>query len=173
MALLKCPECATEIPEGASTCPNCGCPLETYANETVLREGFATFTNASWANVLAAAMSSGRTARSRRRAETARRNLGMNGHGVLTDTRFVFGKGKDLKKMPVGSSVNFEESIAKGDIAFDIPLADISTVTKGRQGFSTLFVIETSDGDVYKFAVMKKSAYEAWQAAFDNALGKA
>lgn len=26
MALMKCPECANDISEVASTCPDCGCP---------------------------------------------------------------------------------------------------------------------------------------------------
>jgi len=173
MAQLICPECAkVEIPEGAASCPNCGYPIEieeetSFAEETVLREGFVTFTNVTLGNVLTA-MSDGLTTRSQRRAQAARNNLAANGRGVLTDKRFVFGKGKALKKMAVGTSVDFTECLACGDVIFDIPIADITSVIRGKQGFSTLFIINTSAGETYNFAVMKKSAYEEWQAAFDK-----
>ena len=32
MALIKCPECGKEISDKASSCPNCGCPIETDDN---------------------------------------------------------------------------------------------------------------------------------------------
>lgn len=34
MALIKCPECGKEISDRASTCPNCGCPIETEEKRT-------------------------------------------------------------------------------------------------------------------------------------------
>ncbi|RZT02900.1 zinc-ribbon domain-containing protein [Cuneatibacter caecimuris] len=34
MALFKCPECGKEISDRASTCPNCGCPIETEEKRT-------------------------------------------------------------------------------------------------------------------------------------------
>lgn len=30
MALINCPECGKEFSDKASTCPNCGCPTETF-----------------------------------------------------------------------------------------------------------------------------------------------
>ena len=28
MALITCPECGKEVSDKATTCPNCGCPLQ-------------------------------------------------------------------------------------------------------------------------------------------------
>jgi len=145
---------------------------ESSINEVVLKEGFVTFSNANLkdaavgiAGTLAGGIIGNRLARK------AADNLGKNGHGVLTDRRFVFGNSKPLKKIAVGTSVNFGEHRAKGDIVFDIPLADIVGISQGKQGFSTLFILETNDG-VYKFALMKKSQYPEWESAFNKALGK-
>ena len=33
MALIKCPECGKEISDKASSCPNCGCPIEVQKTE--------------------------------------------------------------------------------------------------------------------------------------------
>lgn len=33
MALIKCPECGKEISDKASSCPNCGCPIEIQRSE--------------------------------------------------------------------------------------------------------------------------------------------
>ena len=34
MAERRCEECGSLIPNGATTCPNCGCPVEQQAEET-------------------------------------------------------------------------------------------------------------------------------------------
>lgn len=31
MALIKCPECEKDVSDKAPSCPNCGCPIEKYA----------------------------------------------------------------------------------------------------------------------------------------------
>jgi len=90
---------------------------------------------------------------------------------VLTNMRFVFGNSKPLKKIAEGSYVNFSELRAKGDIDFDFPLTSISNFSEGKQGFSTLFVLDTIDG-TYKFALLKKSQFPEWAAAFSKALGR-
>lgn len=33
MALIKCPECEKEISDKANICPNCGCPIVSYAKK--------------------------------------------------------------------------------------------------------------------------------------------
>lgn len=35
MALIKCPECGREISDKASSCPSCGCPIESQKSEIV------------------------------------------------------------------------------------------------------------------------------------------
>jgi len=168
---MKCPECKKEVAETAAVCPDCGFPVE-YANETAIKVGAVTFTNINLNDVAAAiggALAGGEN--SRRIAWGAMDNLGRNGHGILTDKRFVFGSSGPLKKITEGSIVDLAGYRAKGDIYFDIPLADILSFSKGKQGFSTLFALETNDG-VYKFALLWKSRYPEWEAAFNKVLGK-
>ena len=168
---MKCPECKKEVAEKAAVCPNCGFPVE-YANETALYIGAVTFTNANLKDA-AAAIAGNRVGGiiGSRISWNAMDNLGRNGHGVLTDKRFVFGSSGPLKKIIVGSIVDLSGYLARGDIYFDIPLADILSFSKGKQGFSTLFELETNDG-VYKFALLFKSQYPGWEAAFNKVLGK-
>jgi len=95
---------------------------------------------------------------------------GLNGQAVLTDTRFVFGTGKTLKKMSAGALADIAKASAKGDIVLDIPLAAITAVASGKQGFSTLLVIETAGGNC-TFAFMKKAVHAEWEAALKQAVG--
>jgi len=142
------------------------------ANETALYAGPVTFTNANLKDAAAAiggTLAGGMVGR--RMARAASNNLGRNGHGLLTDKRFVFGSSSSLKKITQGADINLAALRAKGDIYFDIPLADILSFSKGKQGFSTLFALETNDG-VYKFALLFKSRYPGWEAAFNKVAGK-
>ncbi|MCL2695186.1 MAG: hypothetical protein FWE69_02540 [Clostridiales bacterium] len=168
---MNCPECASVVAEAAVACPNCGCPIDS-ANETVLKVGFVTFTNVNlkdMAGAVGGSLAGGIVGN--RIARNASANLGQNGHGVLTDKRFVFGAGKALKKMTPGAPADFAPARKKGGITFDIPLADVAGISQDKQGFSTLFALDTSGG-VYKFALMKKSQYDEWEAAFRHALGR-
>ena len=93
-----------------------------------------------------------------------------NGHAVLTDKRLVFGTGKLLKETAAGESANFAKLLAAGDVTLDIPLTAIKAVTSGKQGVSTLLVIETHRGEAYKFAFMKKAVHTEWETAVKKAL---
>ena len=168
---MKCPECKKEAADKAVVCPNCGFPLE-YANETAHFTGAVTFTNANLKDA-AAALAGNRAGGiiGSRISWNAMDNLGRNGYGLLTDKRFVFGSSGPLKKITVGTIVNLAKYRAKGDIYFDIPLADILSFSKGKQGLSTLFALDTNDGE-YKFALLFKSQYPGWEAAFNKGLGK-
>jgi len=92
-----------------------------------------------------------------------------NGRAVLTDKRFAFGAGKLMKKMAAGEMANFARPTAMGDVMHDIPLAAITTVTSGKQGLSTLLVIETN-GQTNQFAFMKKAVFDEWEAALKGAI---
>lgn len=37
MALIKCPECGKEVSDKATSCPNCGCPIESLSPSGVVR----------------------------------------------------------------------------------------------------------------------------------------
>jgi len=142
-----CPECAGDVIKTPFICPGCGYPLRPpapLADEMVRMAGFTS------------SMSSAVSA--------------VNGQAVLTDKRFVFGIGKPLKKMSAGEQANFTKPLAMGDVTHDIPLAAIKAVTGGRQGVSTLLVIETYRGETYKFAFMKKAVHAEWEAAINQAI---
>ena len=165
---MNCPECKNAVADTMAACPNCGCPIDS-ANETVYKVGVVTFFTINAKNVAAAiggAAVGGVVGR--RVASTAGKNLGKNGHAVLTNKRYVFGSSKVLKKIAEGSAVSFAAQRAKGDINFDIPLENIISASEGKQGFSSLFALDTIDGE-YKFALMKKKQLPEWMAAFQKA----
>ena len=147
-----------------------------YENETALKVGFVTLSNYSLKNVagviansVAGYAAGGYLGEELSDAATKRAGeLGMNGHAILTDKRFVFGSGKAFKKQPVGAPLGLTE---KDKVAINIPLDGINAVSRGKQGFSTLIVLETNAGN-FNFAVMKKAVFEEWEAAINNALGK-
>ena len=168
---MNCPECKNIVADTAAACPYCGCPIDS-ANEVVFKVGAVTFTNVNlkdMATAIGGAAVGGIVGR--RVANSAGRNLGKNGHGVLTAKRFVFGNSKALKKIAEGSAVNFAAQRAKGDIDFDIPLETIVSVSEGKQGFSSLFALDTNDGE-YRFSLLKKAQLTEWMAAFNRVLGR-
>lgn len=88
----------------------------------------------------------------------------QNGRGILTDHRFIYSRHKLSKIIAIGALVN----LTQGDYEFEIPLSDIASVSRGKQGLSSnVLVIETKGGDSYKFAVTK---YLEWEIAFNNVL---
>lgn len=87
-----------------------------------------------------------------------------NGHGMLTNQRFIYSKHNLAKIAVMGLLVN----LTKGDFEFDIPILEIKSVIQGRQGVSkNVIVITTIKGDTFKFAVTK---YQEWDIAFRNAM---
>jgi hypothetical protein len=88
----------------------------------------------------------------------------QNGRGILTNQRFIYSRHKLSKIIAIGALVN----LTQGDYEFEIPISDINSVTRGKQGFSSnVLVIETKSGVSYKFAVTK---YIEWEIAFNNVL---
>ncbi|MFA5523139.1 MAG: hypothetical protein WDA24_02170 [Tissierellales bacterium] len=88
----------------------------------------------------------------------------QNGHGILTNQRFIYSKHNLAKIAVMGVLVNLTE----GDYEFHIPVSEIKEVTRGKQGLSkNVLVITQNNGEVYKFAVTK---YMEWEIAFKNLL---
>ena len=145
-----------------------------YENETILKTESTTYTNVSMKGAAssiakaAAGVAVGGMVGDALQNSAVRKATAMNtgGQAVLTNGRFIFGAGKNLKKLPVGGPL----AIAmKDEVYIDIPLATIIAVTQGKQGLSPVFAIETHEG-VFKFAFMKKSKCEEWEAAINNAI---
>lgn len=87
-----------------------------------------------------------------------------NGHGMLTNQRFIYSKHSFAKLAVMGVLAN----LTKGNYEFDIPISEINSVTRGKHGLSnSIIVIITKNKEEYKFAVTK---YIDWEIAFKNAL---
>ena len=85
-----------------------------------------------------------------------------NGHGMLTNQRFIYSKHSLAHIAVMGAFVN----LTRGDFDFDIPLADITEVEETKRLFSKILVIHTKDAE-YRFFFTK---LEEWKIAFANAL---
>ena len=60
-----------------------------------------------------------------------------NGHGMLTNQRFIYSKHSLAHIAVMGAFVN----LTRGDFEFDIPLADITEVEETKRLFSKILVI--------------------------------
>lgn len=85
-----------------------------------------------------------------------------NGHGMLTNQRFIYSKHSLAHIAVMGAFVN----LTRGDFEFDIPLADITEVEETKRLFSKILVIHTKNAE-YRFFFTK---LEEWKIAFNNAL---
>ena len=147
-----------------------------YENETILKTESTTYTNVSAKGAAesivkgAVGTAVGGIVGDVLQDSAVRKATDMNtgGQAVLTNCRFVFGAGKNLKKLPVGGPLTLG---VKDEIFIEIPLAAIVAVTQGKQGLSPVFAVETH-GEVFKFAFMKKSKCDEWEAAINQALGR-
>jgi hypothetical protein len=147
-----------------------------YENETILKIESTTYTNVSMKTAIATAAKAvtgaavGGIVGDALQDSAVRKATAANtgGQAVLTTGRFIFGAGRKLKKLPVGGTLIIDK---KDEVFLDIPLATIISVTQGKQGLSPVFAVETHEG-VFKFAFMKKSKCEEWEAAINKALGK-
>ena len=86
-----------------------------------------------------------------------------NGHGMLTNQRFIYSKHKFSTMLVTGVFVN----LTRGDFEFDIPIADIESVTEGKRLFSKILIIQTKSGDEYRLYFTK---LEEWKIHFNNLL---
>lgn len=86
-----------------------------------------------------------------------------NGHGVLTNRRFIYSKHSLAKIAVMGALVN----LTKGSYEYDIPLEDIATAAAERFRLGHALVITKKDGTVLKYGIAKP---KEWQAAIDEAM---
>ena len=147
-----------------------------YENETVLKAESTTYTNVSRKGAAESIVKSvvgtavGGIVGDALQDSAMKKNLEMNmgGVAVLTTGRFLFGTGKGLKKLSAGGPMTLTP---KDDIYIEIPLCAIDAVSQGKAGLSPVFSVETKD-EAFKFAFMKKSKCDEWEAAINNALGR-
>ncbi len=85
-----------------------------------------------------------------------------NGHGMLTNQRFIYSKHSLAKMAVMGVLVN----LTKGSFDFDIPISNIINIEESKRLFDKILVIKTSDSE-YKFYFTK---LENWKISFQNVL---
>lgn len=88
-----------------------------------------------------------------------------NGHGMLTNKRFIYSKHSLAKIAVMGVLVN----LTKGDFDFDIKISDIVEVSERKRVFQRILIIATSGGEKYEFYFSK---IEEWKIHFDNLLNQ-
>lgn len=88
-----------------------------------------------------------------------------NGHGLLTNKRFIYSKHSLAKMAVMGVLVN----ATKGDYNFEIPIKDISGIKEGRQGISKTIIICTRSGEEFNFYFNDKLK---WEIEFNNLIRK-
>lgn len=88
-----------------------------------------------------------------------------NGHGLLTNKRFIYSKHSLAKMAVMGVLVN----ATKGDFDFEIPIKDISGIKEGRQGISKTIIICTRSGEEFNFYFNDKLK---WEIEFNNLIRK-
>ena len=86
-----------------------------------------------------------------------------NGHGMLTNQRFIYSQHSLAKIAAMGVHVN----LTQGSYEFEIPLSNISSVHEKKRLFSKVVQITTLSGEEYTFYFSKLME---WKIAFSNLL---
>ena len=86
-----------------------------------------------------------------------------NGHGLLTNRRFIYSKHNVAKTLMIGALVN----LTMGSFKYEIPLSDISSISVGSFRLGSALTIMTHSGGTYKFGVLKPTE---WDIAIQNAM---
>lgn len=88
-----------------------------------------------------------------------------NGHGLLTNKRFIYSKHSLAKIAVMGVLVN----ATKGDYDFEIPVESITGIREGRQGISKTIIICTKTGEEFNFYF---NDMLKWEIEFKNLIKK-
>ena len=144
---MYCSKCGKVLEDGVFFCSSCGTKIEStddmLQNETdkevVIKEGLCN--------------------------RIKSKLFVENGHGVLTNKRFIYSKHSLSKIVAMGVLVN----ATKGTFDFEIPVKDIASIKEGRQGFSKTIIICTKSGDEFNFYFTDKLK---WEIEFQNLIGK-
>ena len=88
-----------------------------------------------------------------------------NGHGLLTNKRFIYSKHSLAKIAVMGVLVN----ATKGSFDFEIAIEDIWGIKEGRQGISKTIIICTKSGEEFNFYFTDKLK---WEIEFQNLIKK-
>jgi hypothetical protein len=139
---MYCSNCGKELIEGAKFCPNCAAQVGQVSNqsqdnqkEIVIKEGLCN--------------------------RVKSKLYVQNGHGLLTNKRFIYAKHSLAKIAVMGVLVN----LTKGDYDFAIPISEIVSLSEGKQGVSKTIIINTKSGKSYNFYFNDR---QRWIIEFNN-----
>ena len=140
---MFCTNCGNKLDDNAKFCSNCGNQAGTISmpklnnsdKEIVIKEGLCN--------------------------RIKSKLFVENGHGLLTNKRFIYSKHSLAKIAVMGVLVN----LTKGDYEFDIPVDNISHIKEGRQGFSKTIIVCTKTGEEFNFYFTDKLK---WEIEFQN-----
>ena len=144
---MFCIKCGKELAEGAAFCAFCGNPV----NSDAVNNQTSTSTNDDKETVIKEGLCN--------RVKSAL--FVQNGHGMLTNKRFIYSKHSLAKIAVMGVLVN----LTKGDYDFEIPISDIAELRDGRQGISKTIIVVTKSGEEFNFYFTDR---ERWLIEFNN-----
>lgn len=142
---MYCSKCGKPLNDGAAFCSYCGAPVDGPAvdvdndREIVIKEGLCNRVKSKF--------------------------FVQNGHGLLTNKRFIYSKHSLGKILVAGPFVN----LTKGSYEFEIPVDGIAEIADGRQGVSKTIIIRTKSGDEYNFYFSDR---QVWLIEFGNLIGR-
>ena len=141
---MFCTNCGRQLPDTAKFCSECGysinsSEIQNGQEEKVIKEGLCNRVKSKF--------------------------FVQNGHGILTNKRFIYSKHSLAKIAGMGVLVN----LTKGDQDFDIPIADIAELKEGKQGISKTIIIVTKTGEEYNFYFTDR---QIWLIEFQNLISK-
>ena len=140
---MFCSNCGNKLDDNAKFCSNCGNQAGTISmpklnnsdKEIVIKEGLCN--------------------------RIKSKLFVENGHGLLTNKRFIYSKHSLAKIAVMGVLVN----LTKGDYEFDMHVDNISHIKEGRQGFSKTIIVCTKTGEEFNFYFTDKLK---WEIEFQN-----
>ena len=137
---MFCSNCGHQLSDNAKFCSECGHPIEpsiTQNNkeEKIIKEGLCNHVKNKF--------------------------FVQNGHGLLTNKRFIYSKHSLAKIAAMGVLVN----LTKGNYDFEIPISEIAGLKEGKQGISKTIIIVTKTGEEYNFYFTDR---QIWLIEFQN-----
>lgn len=142
---MFCSNCGAELNENSNFCSNCG--------QSIVSNNKATSTSSDEEIAIKEGLCN----------RVKSKLFVQNGHGLLTNKRFIYSKHSFAKIAVMGVLVN----LTKGSYDFDIPISDIKEIKDGRQGFSKTIIICTKSGEEYNFYFTDR---EKWLIEFKNVI---
>jgi len=140
--VMFCGKCGKEIEAGAMFCSGCGVQVnitpvnkipiasQKIVHEIIIKEGLCNRVKSPL--------------------------FVQNGHGMLTNKRFIYSKHSLASIATMGVLVN----LTSGTYDFEISLPDIANMREGRQGISKTIILTKKTGEEYNFYFSNRETWE-------------